>query len=98
MKRETAEHIVEVIGDYFSNLYSEGYDRSDMSEHAENVLIDEVLKIAAAGEKIFVHNPVTGKDYAIVKRSAVNPDAKKIRGLWSKPEQGDDCKQETEGK
>jgi len=51
MKRETAEHIIEYIGDYFSNLYSEGYDRSDMNEHAENALTDAVLKIAKAGDQ-----------------------------------------------
>ena len=47
MKRETAESIVEFLGDYFSNLYEEGSDRHNMSEHAENALVDGVLKIAA---------------------------------------------------
>jgi hypothetical protein len=51
MKRETAELIIEYLGDYYSNLYNDGLDRSDMDEHEDNVLIDKVLKIASEGNK-----------------------------------------------
>jgi hypothetical protein len=50
MRRETAELIIEFLGDYFSNLFGEGLGRMDMTEHDDNALVDRVLKIAKEGE------------------------------------------------
>jgi hypothetical protein len=51
MRRETAELIIEFLGDYFSNLYGSGLGRMDMTEHDDNSLLDSVLKIAKEGDQ-----------------------------------------------